>query len=235
MFLIPPKVYVKARLVKDNEVWQVNRAIYGLEEAPLLWAKERDRKLKELTFQVPKCPEERGKDDDIDENDEYYLKRLQTDVNTWHILKKGEKKSFGILPTYVDDLMVVSTEEIGEAFMKKVDEMWKCLPEEVVKENSPPVNVCGICIEKIEDGYFIHQKPYIKDLFKKNRLEDCNATKIILDKDSDKGDKCEEESEQWKQWKESPDFLRKVREAQKIAGEIMWLSTRTRPDLRYPI
>ena len=61
MFLVPPKVYVKAGLVKENEVWQVNRAIYGLKEAPLLWARERDRKLKELTFQLPKSLEGRGR------------------------------------------------------------------------------------------------------------------------------------------------------------------------------
>ena len=40
MFLIPPKVYVKAGLVKETEVWQVNRAIYGLKKAPLLGPKK---------------------------------------------------------------------------------------------------------------------------------------------------------------------------------------------------
>ncbi len=147
MFLVPPKVYVKAGLVKETEIWQVNRAIYGLKEAPLLWARERDRKLKELTFQLPKSLEGRGKGVKKDVFDEFYLQRLKTDVNTWHILKKDEKKSQGILLTYVDDLMVVTTEEIGEALMKRIDEIWKCSPEEVVKENSPPVNFCGICKE----------------------------------------------------------------------------------------
>ena len=72
---------------------------------------------------------------------------------------------------------------------------------------------------------------------KKYRLEDCNATKIILDKDSEEGEKDldEEETEEWKIWKESPEFLKKVREAQKLAGEVLWLTTRTRPDLCYPI
>ena len=126
MFLVPPKVYVRAGLVKDDEVWQVNKAIYGLQESPLLWAKERDRKLKDLTFQLPKYLEGRGKDMQKDDFDEFYLQRLNTDVNTWHILKNGEKESQGILLTYVDDLMVVTTEEIGEALMKKIDEIWKC-------------------------------------------------------------------------------------------------------------
>ena len=90
----------------------------------MLWSKERDRKLKELTFQVPKFLEGGGKDeqedDDDDDFEKFYLRRLETDVNTWHILKKDEKKSQGILLTYVDDLMVVTTKEIGEALMKKL-------------------------------------------------------------------------------------------------------------------
>ena len=120
--------------------------------------------------------------------------------------------------------------------MKAIDALWKCSPEEVVKKSGPTVTFCGICIQRKEDGYFIHQRPYIKDLLKKYRLEECNATKIILDKESDDADKSEEEeTEEWKQWKESPEFTMKVREAQKIAGEVLWLTTRTRPDLCYPI
>ena len=56
-----------------------------------------------------------------------------------------------------------------------------------------------------------------------------------MDKESDDADKTEEEeTEEWLQWKESPEFVVKVRKAQKIAGEILWLTTRTRPDC-YPI
>jgi hypothetical protein len=43
LVLIPPKVFIKAGLVEEDEVWEVKRAIYGLKEAPLLWAKERDQ------------------------------------------------------------------------------------------------------------------------------------------------------------------------------------------------
>ena len=65
LFLIPPRVYVKAGLIKESEVWQVNKAIYGLKEAPLLWAKERDARLKELVVKVPKISGKGGEDDDV--------------------------------------------------------------------------------------------------------------------------------------------------------------------------
>ena len=66
-------------------------------------------------------------------------------------------------------------------------------------------------------------------------MEACNVTKILLDKESDDGDKAEEADEEHEMWKASPEFLAKAREAQRLAGEVLWLTTRTRPDLCYPI
>ena len=69
-------------------------------------------------------------------------------------------------------------------------------------------------------------------------MDDCSATKILLDNESDQGPKSEEEdedSERVKEWKQSLEYAEGARRAQQIAGEILWLSTRTRPDLCYPI
>ena len=42
--------------------------------------------------------------------------------------------------------------------------------------------------------------------------------------------------EQWyKDWITTDEFRRKVKEAQTIAGEVLWLTTRTRPDLCFSI
>ena len=43
-------------IVKPNTVWQVKKAIYGLREAPRLWQKERDQKLRELEFKYNDKP-----------------------------------------------------------------------------------------------------------------------------------------------------------------------------------
>ena len=69
--------------------------------------------------------------------------------------------------------------------MKAIYRTWKCSPEEVVREGRKGVSFCGIVIEKIQDGYLIHQRPDTKELLKKHKLEECNSTKIILDRDSD--------------------------------------------------
>ena len=50
VLVIPPPILVKMDTVKPNTVWHVKKAIYGLREAPRLWQKERDQKLRDLEF-----------------------------------------------------------------------------------------------------------------------------------------------------------------------------------------
>ena len=55
-----------------------------------------------------------------------------------------------------------------------------------------------------------------KRLIKKHQLEDCNATKIILDRETDDEDRKEEQQqeEEWYQnWVTTDDIRRKVKEA----------------------
>ena len=112
---------------------------------------------------------------------EYFLKKLKGDPNTWHILKVGdEEESQGLLLTYVDDIRVATSEEVGEATMKAIDQTWKCSPKEVVREGNKGVSFCGIVTEKIQDGYFIHQRPCVKHLIKKHQMAGCDATKFFV-------------------------------------------------------
>ena len=93
--------------------------------------------------------------------------------------------------------------------MKAIDKTQKCSAEEIVQEGNKGVSFCGLVIEKLPNGYFIHQKPCTKELLKKHQLEGSNATKIILDKESeDENSKAEQEQlEEWyKDWVTPDDF-----------------------------
>ena len=50
VLVTPPPILVKMDIVKPNSVWHVKKAIYGLREAPCLWQRERDQKLRDLEF-----------------------------------------------------------------------------------------------------------------------------------------------------------------------------------------
>jgi len=64
----------------------------------------------------------------------------------------------GLVLTYVDDILVTTTEELGDATMNEIDSTWKCSEKETVEEGQTGVSFCGLVIEKLPDGYFIHQK-----------------------------------------------------------------------------
>ena len=156
LVLNPPNVCVKAGLVEEHEYWLVKKAICGLRETPLLWSIEREKKMSKMKIKVPSK-------DDPSKVDIYFLKKLQSDPNTWHILKEGEEEeSKALLLTYVDDILVATTEEIGNATMKAIDLTWNCSEEEVVQEGSKGVSFCGIVIEKLPSSYFMRQKPDTK-------------------------------------------------------------------------
>ena len=83
LLLKPPYIYVKAGLIEADEYWLVKKAIYGLKESPLLWSKERDRNLAKIVIEIER--------DGIKE--QYTLKKLKSDPNTWHIVKRAMKKN----------------------------------------------------------------------------------------------------------------------------------------------
>jgi PAS domain-containing protein len=91
-----------------------------------------------------------------------------------------------------------------------------------------------IVIEKISNGYFVNQKPYAQEFLKKHQLEDSNTTKIALDKEPDDEDRkaeLEQQEECYQNWVTTEGFRNKVKEGHRIAGEALWLATKTRPDI----
>ena len=69
-------------------------------------------------------------------------------------------------------------------------------------------------------GYFLGQTVYTKDLLSKWSMDECRAIGSL----EDPGDNIEEEDE--------PDE-KEVRTAQRLAGGLNWLATRTRPDIAF--
>ena len=81
---------------------------------------------------------------------------------------------------------------------------------------------CGIQVEQTWAGLEIHQQSYIQGLLDKYPEVKGSASQPLL-KEPDQTDAPVSERS-----------LEKLRLGQKLVGEILWVSTRTRPDLAYP-
>ena len=73
----PPEQWVRWGLVKDDVLWTLDKAVYGLREPPALWSAERDKQLLKLEWCVGKKT--------------YYLRRCASDSQVWIISEKARR------------------------------------------------------------------------------------------------------------------------------------------------
>ena len=89
----------------------------------------------------------------------------------------------------------------------------------------------GLQVKRLAEGrgLFVHQAPYITSILKKNGLESGNPSKTS-------GECGEVDSKEVQQEIEKVEADPKlIREAQRMTGELIWLVTRTRPDIAYTV
>ncbi len=214
----PPGLLVRMGLVPEGVLWQPTKALYGFRKSPRLWGCHRDSIL-------------RGKEIEI-EGKKLKMTQFLSEPNLWKIGKKEEEgeeelerleEVRAMMLVYVDDIFMVGERRILEEMVKTIQQEWNTsTPEWVMKE---PVRFLGMEISQQEGVWLATQRNYTKDLLKRNLGEDETKwpkRKIPFTKEAPK-----ELTEN-----PNPDS---VRTAQKIVGELLWLVTRTRPDLMYAV
>ena len=137
----------------------------------------------------------------------------------WRITKEGTQEERGYLCSYVDDLLVAGEQDVVESTIKRIEEQWACSdPEYINKEKN--IRFCGYELRwNHNDDLLLMQPSYIMDLLNKYQVKGCESEpcpKIIHD--------------------ENEDYTAEtLRSAQQITGELLWVQTRTRPDLSYVV
>ena len=123
-------------------------------------------------------------------------------------------RGFGV---YVDDVLVVSNDNILTEMMYQLTTIFQMSPyDQVSPEN--PVTFCGYEIYKEKNGYGLRQEKYIEELL---------ARREVSGEEGQPLPKIQEgEDEEY----HDPQVVKQV---QAIVGELQWLATRTRPDLTY--
>ena len=115
--------------------------------------------------------------------------------------------------TYVDDLLIVGSGEVVRGAIKEIQKTWvTSAPEEIGKKS---VKFLG-CIS---------QESYLRDLLSKEMGEELTKKRVPITRDQATIEIEDEE-------KKSAEDIRK---AQKEVGELLWVVTRSRPDLMYPV
>ena len=120
---------------------------------------------------------------------------------------------------YVDDLLVTAEDSAAKAAIQAIADVWAISDVETA-DVQRPVKYCGFEIEAAEDqnGYILTQKGYEQEMLKR-----WNVTKSISYPNFKLGEGDEDPAD--------PIDQSQVKTAQAIAGALLWLNTRTRPDI----
>ncbi|CAE7345993.1 GIP [Symbiodinium necroappetens] len=132
----------------------------------------------------------------------------------------------GILLIYVDDLLLLSETKMTEAVYKWLTEEWKCSSLQWMAEEY--LRFLGVELRLMGNGIHVSQAGYIRDLLRQHGVPEKPGSLTVP---------CARE---WLQDEEShmevkPAEEAVIRLAQQATGEILWLSTKSRPELSHPV
>ena len=212
--LKPPVILIALGICDPSEIWEVCRALYGFKEAPKWWSQYRDEVLS--TAEV------------ITSLGKARLKRAVSDENLWKLVLDDDTCIAHVL-VYVDDLLILACRSVATALFEWIRSQWQCSELEQAQVHKP-LRFLGVDVFEIRDdhsvcGFALAQEGYIDELVRSHNLGSCARAVVPVPKEWVKSAPPEE-----------GDYGEGVlREAQKITGELLWLSQRTRIDVCFAV
>ena len=211
----PPRILVEAKLVPEDVVWRVDKALYGLQSSPADWGSFRDAEMTGWKWS-------RG--------DTECCLMATKEGNLWQICgrKKGDGGPWtveGHMVVYVDDLLITGEGPVVQSMLEKIQEKWTCSPPSWMSET--PIKFCGLEISKRQNGVFVNQKSYAAELCGRYQ---CQRSKPIPFSPALASQMTEEADPD-----SPPPDPEMIRRAQTLTGELLWLSVRSRPDLAFGV
>ena len=256
-----PSIYVRLGLAAQGEVWVIDSAVYGLTTSPRDWSDHRDREVPAIkwsriereasvsvkdegggrTCQFDRCyrklPDSGSDATEPEGKAAEPVKGVAKtwsgsfvpaeDQHLWHLietcLETGEERAVGAMAIYVDDVLMSAEEASAEAALKAIAGVWECTaPEKATLEKA--ITFCGFEIQENEaqygGGYRLHQRKYEEELMKRWEITGVASQphfKLPMPEDEALMQKSEDEDA--------------VRKAQACTGALLWLATRTRPEI----
>ena len=209
-----PHVYKMLGLAGPDEVWLIMLAMYGLQASPRDWCLHRDAVLPTLkwTRQGPNGLLTGGFEKTKDEN-------------VWRLEELDESGFIhwnGLMSVYVDDILVTGEEFAVHGALQALSGVWTTSSVEWAGVDKP-LKYCGFEISEDAkgDGFHVNQHMYEQEMLQRWNVDEgveYPHYKVAEDQEVE----------------ESPD-PNDVRTAQAMAGSLLWLSSRTRPDLAHGV
>ena len=212
--LKPPAILILLGICDPSEIWEVCWALYGFKEAPKWWSQYRDDVLSQAQITTP-----------------LGLARLQrtiSDDNLWKLILEDNSCIAHVL-VYVDDLLILAEQPVAEAVYNWVKGQWQCSELEQAHVHKP-LRFLGVDLYEVRDevgvcGFALAQEGYIDELVRSHGLSSCARATVPVPKDWVKDAPAEERG-----YEEGV-----LRDAQRITGELLWVSQRTRIDISFGV
>ena len=219
LLIRPPPITLEKKYFTPGTCYLPLKSVYGLRRSPRLWGDCRDEFLVEVEVKLE------------GEGTVLHLSQLESEPNLWRIEEPPKEEGVtsplrGLLMTYVDDIFVAAEEEVSAAVIEAIRQKWKTSEPDVVGEK--PIRFLGMEVTKVKnqetgrEEWYVTQESFIKDLLQKDP-EEIKKRKIPITRDQSLMPAELEENR-------TPEG---IREAQKAVGEMLWLVTRSRPDLMF--
>ena len=217
----PPNALVRLGLVQPGVVWKLNKALCGLRTSPKAWEEERDEKLQNLTWML--------------NEQQVGLSKVDSANCVWVIKEKTETgfqgEPLGMVIAYVDDLIAVGQQDQLDGMKASLDALYTMKTSGTIpaqyQSGIEPLKFLGCFIERLPDGEIImHQRSYIDHCLKNNDMMMLKSAKGLpcVDEKSPPEDPYEDDGT-------PTSFETDKALCQKYIGQLMWLTTRTRPDI----
>ena len=207
----PPKLLSDCGLVPKDQVWVVEKALYGLDTSPADWRWFRDDTVKNFTWKCNGC------DMKLSKTHEPNLWKVQS-LSATPASEGNEWETCGYCAFYVDDVICVGERGVVDSFLTRLEAEWPCSPREWVTDDKW-TKFLGFELKWKGSILLLSQHAYIQELAQRHKIEDSKSIPFS---------KPDEDTEE-----ELHSSI--VRDAQGYVGELLWLAVRSRPDIAYGV
>ena len=213
ILLRPPRILELMNITVPGEIWTITKAVYGLRQSPRWWGTFRDERLRTAEWDGP--------------SGRTRMRQSKVEGNLWTLVDEAGT-TLGLVIIYVDDIMYMTTPAEARAAHNWLKGVWECTELEQSRPERPVtflgVDIHVVCKTEGAVGFSLGQEGYIKELIRSYGLipkprQAPLPREWVKDLPQDELDFSSED----------------LRQAQKITGELLWLSQRTRLDLAYSV